>query len=225
MSKRQRIIEAARNRFRYYGIAKTTMQEIAADADVAVGTLYLCFKSKDDLTVACAGEFVERHRREIADVLAADLPADEKLRRYLVGRFRAADEIRTGSRHAVELTRAVLRLKPDRLEEEGQMMWDTVAHILRQGVEQRQLRIDSVEDDAKVLLFSVAYFFPNAVNDLPTPREEADLLTVVDWFVHVWKGRARARSASPSRRSEPAKAPRTRRPSKGRKVRSAVERH
>jgi AcrR family transcriptional regulator len=76
-----------------------------------VGTLYLYFKNKDDLIVACTNEFVERHRQEARDVLAADLPPDEKLRRYVLGRFRAADETRRGSRHAAELTRAVLRLK------------------------------------------------------------------------------------------------------------------
>ena len=37
--KRQRILVAARARFRHYGIPKTTMQEIAQDAGVAVGTM------------------------------------------------------------------------------------------------------------------------------------------------------------------------------------------
>jgi AcrR family transcriptional regulator len=37
--KRQRILAAARKRFRYYGVRKTTMHEIARDAGVAVGTL------------------------------------------------------------------------------------------------------------------------------------------------------------------------------------------
>ena len=189
MSKVDRIIEAAAARFRYYGIAKTTMQEIARDAKVAVGTLYLYFKNKDDLVVACAGEFVERHRQQIASILTAPVPADEKLRQYLVGRFRASEETRTGSRHAAELTRAVLRVKPDRVLEEGQMMWDTVAQILRQGVEQRLFNIGSVEDDAKVLLFSTAYFFPNALNEPPIPPCEADLLSVIDWFISAWKNK------------------------------------
>jgi TetR/AcrR family fatty acid metabolism transcriptional regulator len=52
--KRQRMIEAARKRFRYDGVKKTTMQEIARDAGVAVGTLYLYFKDKADLLVRCA---------------------------------------------------------------------------------------------------------------------------------------------------------------------------
>ena len=59
MTKTERILAAARDRFEHYGVAKTTMQEIATDAGVAVGTLYLYFRNKDELIVACAREFVD----------------------------------------------------------------------------------------------------------------------------------------------------------------------
>jgi AcrR family transcriptional regulator len=205
MSKTQKIVEAAVSRFRYYGVAKTTMQEIARDAGVSVGTLYLYFKNKDDLVVACTNDFVERHRREISEILAAEAPAEERLRAYVLGRFRAAEEVRTGSRHAVELTRVVLRLKPDRAQEEGMMIWETVSEILEQGVAQRRFHMASVEDDARVFLFSIAYFFPNALNEPPVPPTEADLLTVVDWFLEVWKGQ-RGKSATDRSRRRRAKA-------------------
>ena len=39
------------------------MQEIARDADVAVGTLYLYFKDKDDLLVAGALMYLFLHYR------------------------------------------------------------------------------------------------------------------------------------------------------------------
>lgn len=194
MSKTERIIEAAGQRFRYYGIAKTTMQEIAADAGVAVGTLYLYFKNKDDLVVACAGEFAERHRREIEEVVSSKVAPAEKLRRYIVGRFRAAEDIRTGTRHAVELTRAVMRLKPDRIVEEGQMMFEAVTRILSEGVERKQLRITEVERDAKVFLLSIAYCFPNALTEPPIAPTEQDLLLVVDWFLEQWKDVRRSRA-------------------------------
>ncbi|MEX2113832.1 MAG: TetR/AcrR family transcriptional regulator [Pirellulales bacterium] len=208
MSKTDKIIAAAGQRFRYYGIAKTTMQEIAADAGVAVGTLYLYFKNKDDLVVACAGEFVERHRREIAEVLASKASSSETLRRYVLGRFRAAEDVRTGTRHALELTRAVLRLKPDRLAEEGQMMLDTVTRILSEGVKRRQFRIASAEDDAKVFLLSIAYCFPNALSEPPIPPTERDLLLVVDWFLEKWQVARNLRTPSKPRRQRDTRAAR-----------------
>jgi len=185
--KRQRIIDAARQRFRYYGIAKTTMQEIAQDAGVAVGTLYLYFSNKDELIVAGAEDYVARHRRESDAILAADTTADVKLRDYLLGRFRQSEEARTSSRHAAELTRAVLRVRPDRIQEEGQLMWDMVTRLLELGREQGVLHASDPQADAKVLLFSIAWFFPNALTQPAIEPREEDLLSVIDWFLRVWK--------------------------------------
>jgi AcrR family transcriptional regulator len=162
MSKPRKIIDAARKRFRYYGLAKTTMQEIAGDAGVAVGTLYLYFANKDELIVACAEDFVERHRRRAAAILDGDDPADQKLRNYVLDRFRHAALARGGSRHAAEITRAVLRVKPDRIEEEARMMHETFIRILRLGIEDRLFRIAEPAEDATVFLFAIACFFPSA---------------------------------------------------------------
>jgi len=194
MNKTERIVDAARKRFRHYGIGKTTMQEIATDAGVAVGTVYLYFKNKDDLVVACAAEFVERHRHAAATILASPLSADAKLRAYVLDRFRQAEETRTGSRHAVEITQAVLRVKPDRALEEGRMIMENVTRILQEGVAARVFRIADPAADAKVFLFSIAYFFPSAVAEpIPHPQE-ADLLLVVEWFLRCWQGENRTGS-------------------------------
>jgi AcrR family transcriptional regulator len=201
MSRQRQIVTAARKRFRHYGIGKTTMQEIAADAGLAVGTLYLYFKNKDDLVAACAEEYVHRHRRRAEAILRSALPPDQKLRRYVVDRFRQAAQTRTSSRHAAEITRAVLRVKPDRIDEEGRMIWQTTSEILAAGVEQGVFHIARPADDAEVFLHAIAGFFPNALSDgRPTPREE-DLLKVIDFFVRAWKSGPRATRNGPKSRS------------------------
>ncbi len=196
--KHQAIIDAARARFNYYGIFKTTMQEIATDAGTAVGTLYRYFKSKDDLIVACAEEFVEHHRQQAQAILAEDTSADEKLRKYVVARFRQAAEMRTGSRHAAELARVVLRLKPDRLREEGTMMWGIITEIVELGVRERVFRVVDPVGDSKVFLYAIACFFPNALGEPIVPPDEQELLVVVDWFVDTWKQTARKPTARPA---------------------------
>jgi AcrR family transcriptional regulator len=201
MNKTERIIEAARRRFFYYGINKTTMQEIAAEAGVAVGTLYLYFSNKDALMVACAENFVERHRRLADEIMAADTPVEQKLRDYVLARFRESQDLRTGTRHAIELARAVMRLKPDRVQEEGMIMHEVITTILKRGVRDRVFRIAQVEDDAMVFLFSIAWFFPSALAPPPMEPEETDLLRVIDWFLRAWKSRpAAARAAARKRR-------------------------
>jgi len=52
MATRRRIIEAALVRFRGEGYAATTMETIAADADVAVQTVYFTFHTKAELLLA-----------------------------------------------------------------------------------------------------------------------------------------------------------------------------
>jgi len=76
---RKAIVEAARARFRRFGIRKTTMHEVAEDAGLAVGTIYLYFKSKDDLILGCAERFAKKHRQFADDLLRSKLAPDEKL--------------------------------------------------------------------------------------------------------------------------------------------------
>jgi AcrR family transcriptional regulator len=186
--KRQRILEAARKRFRHYGFRKTTMQEIARDAGVAVGTLYLYFKDKDELLVAGTQEYVSGHRRQAEAILASEASAADKLRRYVLDRFRASQATRAGGHpHAGELLREVLRVRPERRVEEGRMMAEYFARILRLGVETGELDTEDPERDARVLLLSLAFLFPSALDErAPTPTEE-DALLVVDWFLRVWR--------------------------------------
>jgi AcrR family transcriptional regulator len=194
--KRQRILEAARKRFRHYGVRKTTMQEIARDAGVAVGTLYLYFKDKDDLLVAGTEEYVTRHRRQAEAILASDASAADKLRRYVLDRFRASQATRAGGHsHAAELLREVLRVRPERRLEEARMMAEYFVRILRLGMETGELYSADPERDARVFLMSLAFLFPSALDErLPMPTEE-DALLVVDWFLEVW----RQASARPAR--------------------------
>jgi AcrR family transcriptional regulator len=63
-SRQHRILSAARALFTAKGYAETAMHEIAASADLAVGTLYNYFPCKPDLLVAIV-------RRETEDALAA----------------------------------------------------------------------------------------------------------------------------------------------------------
>ena len=194
--KRQRILEAARKRFRYYGVRKTTMHEIARDAGVAVGTLYLYFKDKDDLLVACTEEYVTRRRRQAETILASDTSAADKLRRYVLDRFRASQATRAGGhRPAAELLREVLRARPERRAEEGRMMAEYFVRILRLGMETGELYSDDPERDARVFLLSLAFLFPSAMDERAYTPTEEDALQVVEWFLQVW----RQSSARPAR--------------------------
>ena len=58
--KRARIMRAARQLFERKGFDATTMREIAADADIGHGTLFLYARSKEDLLVVMFRDEVVR---------------------------------------------------------------------------------------------------------------------------------------------------------------------
>ena len=47
--RREMILEAAKKRFQRFGYSKTTMDEIAIDAGISKGTIYLYFENKEDI--------------------------------------------------------------------------------------------------------------------------------------------------------------------------------
>jgi AcrR family transcriptional regulator len=59
-SVREKILAAAEKRFWHFGIKKTTIDEIAADAEVGKGTVYLHFESKEEIGLAIIATYKEQ---------------------------------------------------------------------------------------------------------------------------------------------------------------------
>src|SRR4051812_16982800 len=67
--KQELILEAARKRFLHYGVSKTTMSDIAEDIQMAVGSLYLHFKNKEDIVLAIAEACRSEQDRMVESIL------------------------------------------------------------------------------------------------------------------------------------------------------------
>jgi AcrR family transcriptional regulator len=79
----QEILAAARQLLEQRGLEAMTMEEIAAVAGVAKGTLYLYFQSKDDLIQALITLVGENILKDMEDALQAPGMPAEKLRRMV----------------------------------------------------------------------------------------------------------------------------------------------
>jgi AcrR family transcriptional regulator len=199
IDKRQAIIEAARTRFRHYGIRKTAMQEIAEDMHVAVGTLYLYFKNKDELILGCAEQFADAHKVFADELLRCDLPADEKLRRYVISRFRAVKEVRLGTSHTAEIARVAGKLNPAIAEQDNRRLNETVVAILAEGIKTGVFRSEDPAKDAEIFLQTLAYFVPMSEPEQPRTLTEAKLCQTLDWFMEKWGNSAGSRRRAPSK--------------------------
>ena len=81
---RQKILDAAEHRLWHYGFKKTTIDEIAADAGVGKGTVYLYFGSKEEIALAIVTQFKELSLNEQQQiVLDRQMSPVEKIKQML----------------------------------------------------------------------------------------------------------------------------------------------
>jgi AcrR family transcriptional regulator len=81
--RREAILRAAERVFHQRGFAQTTMDHVAAAAELSKGTLYLYFKNKDDLFVALSTCMVDEFLARFQEVLDAGGPGIEQVRAML----------------------------------------------------------------------------------------------------------------------------------------------
>lgn len=111
--KRERILEGALKAFARKGFYNTKVSEIASEAGVADGTIYLYFKNKDDLLISLFEDrmewVIERLRNELESVEGDVI---EKIRRAVEMHFQlAADEPELAEFITVELRQSAKFMK------------------------------------------------------------------------------------------------------------------
>jgi TetR/AcrR family fatty acid metabolism transcriptional regulator len=83
--RRAQILDAARRVFARHGLDGATVDHIARAARVAKGTIYLYFKSKDEILKHAVHEDLDALGRETIPAIAAPGPVEDRLRTFLRG--------------------------------------------------------------------------------------------------------------------------------------------
>lgn len=164
---RAAILGAARARFQHYGFKKTTIDEIAADAGVGKGTVYLHFDSKDDILRTLALE-VKRNVTEQMRAIAGSLtPADQKIRRMMLAAILSVHDAARTTSHGAELVDELLR---PQISSCGQVERDRqialIAQVLDDGARRGELALPDGDprESATHLLLAMLPFFPPYFN-------------------------------------------------------------
>lgn len=85
--RRSQILEAAKKSFRVHGLRATTVDMIAAEAEVSVGLLYRFFKSKSEMVETIIVEDVELQIEQVALALQDHLSSREQLLKLIAARL------------------------------------------------------------------------------------------------------------------------------------------
>ncbi|HEY8039724.1 MAG TPA: TetR/AcrR family transcriptional regulator [Polyangiaceae bacterium] len=140
--KRERILDAAVRVFAKKGFHATRVSEVAKAAGVADGTIYLYFKSKDELLVSLFEDRVERLLAFMHQELPRTASASEKLRRIIELQLGLLE----GERDLAEVITVILRQSTKLMKEYAAPKFtaylDAIARVISDGQAAGELRGD-----------------------------------------------------------------------------------
>lgn len=175
-TRREAILEAADRLFRHYGPQKTTMADVAREASIGVGSVYLEFPSKDAVIEALSrGRYaaVLASMREAATASGAS--SAERLSRFFEARTRGFLAMLDGGAHACDLLHcgsdAVKSAKTAYHEEERSIL----TTLLHEGVASGELSVADIDTTVRVLLLACSRFEPPWIAHAPTENVLADV--------------------------------------------------
>ncbi len=140
--KYQRILQAAINVFAQQGFYQATISQVAKEAGVADGTIYLYFKSKDDILIQFFSDktklIFERFREEVKKVNSAIDKLGNLIRIHL-------EEFQRDRNMAMVYqieTHQNYRIAEDQIKEMSKLYLDIVSEIVEQGQAEGSMRRD-----------------------------------------------------------------------------------
>jgi len=131
------ILEAATRVFAREGFHKAKIEDVAREAGVAHGTVYLYFGSKDDLLISVFRENIRELVEYVGSEIQKETNAEDKLRRMISFQI---DLIETNPELTalmlVEFPQAGKFLNSDSIDELAAYI-DMIANILREGIDEK----------------------------------------------------------------------------------------
>src|SRR5262245_31908791 len=149
------ILDAAERLLGRFGYRKTTMDDLAAEADIGKGTTYLHFPSKEAVFLATVDRIVARLHDRLRAIAHGDLAAAARLRAMLRERvlFRF-DSVQAYAQSLDELLGAFRSSFLERRARHFRDEADIFAAVLNDGRRRGELAFKSAEKTARAMLLA-----------------------------------------------------------------------
>lgn len=181
------ILNSALLQFAKYGFAKTTIGDIAKEAKVASGTIYLYYKSKEEILKACAVRFHEEHKNFVKELLSRELPPKAKLIEYLQNRHLMWEKETVHANFGSDLAMAMVSASPEINKAEQSLWLQTLKSILKDGENKKIYHFSNLTKELKIFLQCMVGFFPMPGVVHPYSPSRKDLLEAIGWFDQKWR--------------------------------------
>ncbi len=179
-SSRDIILETARNIFKRFGFAKTSIGDIAVAARKGRRTIYTYFESKEDIYKAVIEKEVDVLRTKLIDVIFAESTAEEKLKGYMITRMVTINELANYyealRNDYLQDFKIIENIREDFDNQEINM----ISEILTEGGENNEFKIENINLTAKAIVialkgFEIPFFIEKVDKDI-----EGQLNSLID---------------------------------------------
>ena len=182
------LLEAARRLFAEQGFHATTVEDIAAAAGVAKGTVYLYYKSKHDVYWAALERGITELLNEIQTRLEAEAAPEDKVRAFIAIKIRYFEtnrdffriyfsELGSGFSHPTQM--------PPQFEQMYLQQARILEAVLQQGIQDKAIREIRTDTAAVAISDLIRGIIVQRLLGWSTKDVESDIGFVFDL---VWRG-------------------------------------
>lgn len=156
---RTQIIDCAESRFRMYGYGKTTMAEIARDANMSAANLYRYFENKQELGVACSKRCMEELFGALREVVREPGTSACDCLQAFAASMAVWTHDQTGEEPRInELVEMILSERQDIVFWRESRVTGLIAEVLSRGNDSREFDVDNVIDAAQSIHSALTLF-------------------------------------------------------------------
>jgi AcrR family transcriptional regulator len=164
-SVREAILDAIERLLARYGYKKTTMDDLAREAGIGKGTIYLHFSSKEDVALSSIDRVVERVQHKLRAIAGSEGSAAARLRDMLVQRvLTRIDSVQAYSQSLDDLFEA---LRPAYMARRGKYFateTEMFARVLAEGRRAGEFAFSDTHATSHTLLLATNSLLPYSLS-------------------------------------------------------------
>jgi len=153
--KRMLIVEAAARRFAHFGLAKTTMSEIAKDLSFSKALLYYYFPDKNSLYAAVLDHVIKNAFEEIEVGLQRIADCHEAMMFMLDRRIAFITRFYTLLEHSLSAVQQIPDEMACVLAEPKDKELQLINTILKKGNQTGQLQVKNIQETSEIILYAL----------------------------------------------------------------------
>jgi AcrR family transcriptional regulator len=189
---RDTILDAVGRMLLKYGYRKMTVEDIAHEAGIGKGTVYLYFPSKEEVALGWFDRGHSRIEEDLSTIARSDMAPDRKLQELLVRRVMAGfDAAREFAESLDELFASVRpSLLPRRQQYQGSMA-AIIADVLREGCAQGIFEVGDIDAVALSIVLAITSLLPYSLSVAQLGRRdeiEAKARIIADLLLNGLRG-------------------------------------